>query len=584
MYPINFFINETLLEQRRDGSFIFRPELGKDDFEKTANFLKIYHMAKCEDGNWEDPADWELEYETIIEEAKEHHGACPRRAVFGDISAQVKFLTDVLSIYNLIKLHSIPEIKNQNDDSIQKILELPKANRYLSTQKTKTLFNMIKGIKSLARLVDRLSDQTGPNSQSSTVDNNSSSNELAFINSRKPPNSPRNQSPNRPVALISPVSDTIKHVATVRVNSPRRRSSQGQSSNFMTTGNQRIQNLSNPSQVQQSQSSISNNSSNNLNLSEPGIVQNTSFPGNISLIRGPHRQMPLQSQNIPNHSTPYHQRQPYTVRQISHPVHNPPTNQPLNTSIPVRYVIRQVDQMQGRNQFISGIPRRNIQNGQINNPSQYNQLFGSSFSSSQASTPSPAANHMTNQSRPRMTVPQYQTNPYQNSHQNNSQQVQKRVFQPRVPQRAIRPTMNNYLNNNMPIEVRRNSLEAEKQVFETRKKWRDDETRPLVEFSGVFDKSEDIEYEALKRSTIGPIKTGSKDKMLNGDVFIAKMNLDGQEHRLFFENYLVKDNQTRNGIVHSIMMLDEVPEKYKFYEPQAISWREEFGEFAHAWI
>ena len=50
MFPIKFFINETLLEQRRDGSFIFRPELGKDDLEKTATFLKIYHMAKCEDG------------------------------------------------------------------------------------------------------------------------------------------------------------------------------------------------------------------------------------------------------------------------------------------------------------------------------------------------------------------------------------------------------------------------------------------------------------------------------------------------------------------------------------------------------
>ena len=43
-------MNETLLEQRRDGSFIFRPELGKDDFEKTATFLKIFHMAKCADG------------------------------------------------------------------------------------------------------------------------------------------------------------------------------------------------------------------------------------------------------------------------------------------------------------------------------------------------------------------------------------------------------------------------------------------------------------------------------------------------------------------------------------------------------
>ena len=54
-------------------------------------------------------------------------------------------------------------------------------------------------------------------------------------------------------------------------------------------------------------------------------------------------------------------------------------------------------------------------------------------------------------------------------------------------------------------------------------------------FSGVFDKSEDIEYEALKRAIIGPIQTGSKEKMLHGDIFIAKINLEGQQHRLFFE-------------------------------------------------
>ena len=46
---------------------------------------------------------------------------------------------------------------------------------------------------------------------------------------------------------------------------------------------------------------------------------------------------------------------------------------------------------------------------------------------------------------------------------------------------------------------------------------------------------EDIETEALKRSLYGPIRTGSKEKMLNGDIFIAKINLDGQQHRLFFE-------------------------------------------------
>ena len=58
---------------------------------------------------------------------------------------------------------------------------------------------------------------------------------------------------------------------------------------------------------------------------------------------------------------------------------------------------------------------------------------------------------------------------------------------------------------------------------------------PNYNFSGVFDRSEDIEFEALKRSTIGPLQTGSKDKMMNGDVFIAKINLEGQQHRLFFE-------------------------------------------------
>ena len=50
MFPIKFFDFDTLLEEQRDGSFILRPELGKDDFEKTATFLKIYHMANCEDG------------------------------------------------------------------------------------------------------------------------------------------------------------------------------------------------------------------------------------------------------------------------------------------------------------------------------------------------------------------------------------------------------------------------------------------------------------------------------------------------------------------------------------------------------
>ena len=49
------------------------------------------------------------------------------------------------------------------------------------------------------------------------------------------------------------------------------------------------------------------------------------------------------------------------------------------------------------------------------------------------------------------------------------------------------------------------------------------------------DNIEDIETEALKRSLYGPIRTGSKEKMLNGDIFIAKINLDGQTHRLFFE-------------------------------------------------
>ena len=408
---------------------------------------------------------------------------CPRHVQFGDISPQVKFLTDVLSIYNLIKLHPIPEIQNQSNDSIQNIFELPKAKRYLSTQKTKTLFNVIKGIKSLSRLVDKLSDQPGPGSQS-TVQNNSSSNELSLINSRKPPNSPREQSPNRPIALISPVSDTVQHIASVRVNSPRR--SQGQ------TGNQRIQNSSNSSQVRQSQSSVSNNSFNNLNISEPRIVQHTSFPGDISLIRGPNRQMPPQS-NIPNHSTPYQQRPLFSMRQISQPIYNPPMTQPLNTAMPGRYVIRQVDQIQGGNQsvyargnvqqFPNQIPRPNIPNGQNirNPPPQYNQQFGSSFSS-QASTPSPALNQ-SNQPRLRMARPQYQSDHYQMAYQNNlPNQIQPRQFQPRVPERAVRPNMNSYLNNNMPPEVQGNSREAERQVMETRKKWRDGETRPLVEF------------------------------------------------------------------------------------------------------
>ena len=384
----------------------------------------------------------------------------------------MKFLTDVLSIYNLIKLHPIPEIQNQNNDSIQKIFELPKAKRYLSTQKTKTLFNMIKGIKSLSRLVDKLSDQPGQGSQS-TVENNSSSNELSLISLRNPPNSPRLQSPNRPIALISPVSDTVQHVETVRVNSPRR--SQG------GPGNPMAQNSSNSFRVQQGQSSVSNNSFNNLSISEPRIVQNTSFPGDISLIRGPNRQMPLQS-NIPNHSTP-HQQRPYRIRQISQPIYNPPLNQPLNTAMPVRYVIRQVNQIQGENQsvytrgdgqqFLNQIPRPNIPNGQ--------NIFGSSFSS-QASTPSPAPSQM-NQPRLRMTRTQYHSDLYQMVNQNDPTiQTQRSHFQPIVPQRAVRPNMNGYFNNNMPLEVQINSQEAERQVNQTRKKWRDGETRPLVEF------------------------------------------------------------------------------------------------------
>ena len=94
--------------------------------------------------------------------------------------------------------------------------------------------------------------------------------------------------------------------------------------------------------------------------------------------------------------------------------------------------------------------------------------------------------------------------------------------------------------------------------------------------------------------------------MLNGDIFIAKINLEGQEHRLFFEvkfqsrifrkykpsflrqtifqNYLVKDRARPEGIVHSIMMLDEVPEEWKFYEPQTITWKLEYEKFVHAWI
>ena len=387
---------------------------------------------------------------------------CPRHAQFGDISLQEKFLTDVLSIYNLIKLHPVPEIKNQNDDSIQKLLELPKAIRYLSSQKTKTLYNMIKGIKSLPRLVDRLSDQARPNSQL-TVDSNSSSNELTLINSRKPPNSPREQSPNRPIALISPHSDSVQHIATVKVNSPRR-----SSQNIGTSGNHGIQNSSNISNSTQFQQN-SNNSFNNSNLSDPMMVQNNSFPGDISLIRGPNYHQAPHLNNIPNQSTPYQQR-PYTIQQVRQPIYNPPLNQPLNTAMPVRYVIRQVNQ----------IPRPNISNGQFiqNQPPQYNQLFGSSFSS-QASTPSPAPNQF-NQPRPRITGPQCHNNNFQ-MWQNNIQ-IQNRGFHPQVPQRAVRPTMNNWYNNNMPLETQRISDEAERQVNETRKKWRNDETRPVVEF------------------------------------------------------------------------------------------------------
>ena len=391
---------------------------------------------------------------------------CPRHVQFGDISPQVKFLTDVLSIYNLIKNHPIAEIKNQNDDSIQKLLELPKAKRYLSTQKTKTLYNMIKGIKSLARLVDKLSDQPRPNSQQ-TVDSNSSSNELSMINSRKPPNSPRKQSPNRKIALISPVSD------------------------IGTAGNSGIQNTSNmlnSTQFQQAQNSVSNNSFNNSNISEPMMIQNASFPGDISLIRGPNRQIPQQS-NVPNQSTPYQQR-PYIMRPISQPIYNPPLNQPLNAAMPVRYVIRQVNQIQGNptvhsrgdeQQFISQIPRPNISNGQIirNQPPQYNQLFGSF--SSQASTPSPVPNQM-NQPRPRNAVPRYQMDDFQMRQNNTARMIQSQRFHPVVHQRAVRPTMDSFMNNNMPLEVQGHSEDAERQVNETRKKWRNAETRPLVEF------------------------------------------------------------------------------------------------------
>ena len=328
---------------------------------------------------------------------------------------------------------------------------------------------MIKGIKSLSRLVDKLSDQPGPSQ--STVENNSSSNELSLINVRKTPKSPRDQSPNRPIALISPTgTDTVQHIATVRVNSPRR--SQGQA------GNQRIQNSSNSSQVQHGSNMVSNNSFNNLSVSEPRIAQNTSFPGDISLIRGPNRQMPHQS-NIPNHSTPYQQR-PYVTRQINQPMYNAPTNQPLNSAMPVRYVIRPVDQIgnqSSQSQQFNQIPRPYIHNGQNsqfpNQPPQYNQLFGSSFSS-QASTPSPA---QINQPRMRMTRPQY--------HIDQFRPVQPRQFQPMVPERALRPNINSYLNNNMPPEVQgntRSSQDAERQVMETRKKWRDGEMRPLVEF------------------------------------------------------------------------------------------------------
>ena len=167
--------------------------------------------------------------------------------------------------------------------------------------------------------------------------------------------------------------------------------------------------------------------------------------------------------------------------------------QPLNTAMPGRYVIRQVNQIEGGNQsvyaraneqqFSNQIPRPNIPNGQNirNQAPQYNQLFGSSFSS-QASTPSPVLNQ-SNQPRLRMTRPQYQSDHYQMAYQNNlPNQIQPRQFQPIVPERAVRPNMNSYLNNNMPPEVQGNIRVAERQVMETRKKWRDGETRPLVEF------------------------------------------------------------------------------------------------------
>ena len=88
-----------------------------------------------------------------------------------------------------------------------------------------------------------------------------------------------------------------------------------------------------------------------------------------------------------------------------------------------------------------------------------------------------------NQPRLRMTRAQYHSDLYQMVNQNDPTiQTQRSHFQPIVPQRAVRPNMNGYFNNNMPLEVQINSQEAERQVNQTRKKWRDGETRPLVEF------------------------------------------------------------------------------------------------------
>ena len=43
--------------------------MGKSQKFRKRQKIKLINKFR----NWEDPADWELEYETIIEEAKEHH-------------------------------------------------------------------------------------------------------------------------------------------------------------------------------------------------------------------------------------------------------------------------------------------------------------------------------------------------------------------------------------------------------------------------------------------------------------------------------------------------------------------------------